>query len=133
MQLLELSVKNRVDEIVRVNQSFNAFAERHGIPAAVRRKIDVVFDELLNNIVSYAYHDDNEHTIDVRVERSSDRLAVTFTDDGIPFDPFASAAPDTALSLEERRFGHSPGSERDGRGLLQPSHGQERRHPSEAS
>jgi len=105
VQLLELSVKNRVDEIVRVNQSFNAFAERHGIPAAVRRKIDVVFDELLNNIVSYAYHDDNEHIIDVRVELSSDRLAVTFTDDGIPFDPFASAAPDTALSLEERQSG----------------------------
>ncbi len=35
MQLLELSVKNRVDEIARVNQSFNAFGERHGIPAAV--------------------------------------------------------------------------------------------------
>jgi len=105
VQLLELSVKDRVDEIVRVNQSFNAFAERHGIPPAVRRKIDVVFDELLNNIVSYAYHDDNEHTIDVRAELSADRLALTITDDGIPFDPFASAPYDTAASLEDREPG----------------------------
>ncbi len=105
MQLLELSVKNRVDEIVRVNQSFNAFANRHGVTSDTRRAMNLVFDDLLNNIVSYAYHDDDEHTIDVRVELSSDRLAVTLTDDGIPFDPFATAAPDTALSLEERQSG----------------------------
>ena len=105
MQLLELSVKNRVDEIARVNQLFNAFADRHGVTSGTRRAMNLVFDDLLNNIVSYAYHDDDEHTIEVRVELSSDRLAVTVTDDGIPFDPFASAAPDTALSLEERQSG----------------------------
>ncbi len=105
MQVLELSIKNRVGEIARVNQSFNAFADRHGVTSGTRRAMDLVFDDLLNNIVSYAYHDDDEHTIDVRVELSADRLAVTITDDGIPFDPFASAAPDTALSLEERPIG----------------------------
>ncbi len=52
MQLLELSVKNRVDEIVRVNQSFNAFANRHGVMSDARRAMNLVFDDLLNNIVS---------------------------------------------------------------------------------
>jgi len=105
LQVLELSVKNRVDEIARVNQSFNAFAERHNIPAAVRRKMNAVFEELLNNIVSYAYRDEGEHTIDLRVELSSNRLAVTITDDGRPFNPFMSAVPNITVSLEEREPG----------------------------
>jgi anti-sigma regulatory factor (Ser/Thr protein kinase) len=74
VQFLELSIKNRVDEIARVNQSFNAFAERNGVTSGTRRAMNLVFDDPLNNIVSYAYHDDNQHTIDVRVERSADRL-----------------------------------------------------------
>ena len=41
----------------------------------------------------------------VEVELSPDRLSVTLTDDGTPFDPFGAAAPDTALSVEERRIG----------------------------
>ncbi len=106
LQVLELSITNRVDEIVRVNQSFNAFAERHNIAAGVRRKMNVVFEELLSNIVSHAYRDKGEHTIDLRAELSSDRLAVTITDDGRPFNPFTSVAPyDTAASLEEREPG----------------------------
>ena len=43
--------------------------------------------------------------IDVRIELSSDRLAVTIADDGIPFNPFSGAPPDTSLSLEERELG----------------------------
>ena len=105
LQVLELSITNRVDEITRVNQSFNAFAKRHGIAAAVRRKMNVVFDELLSNIVSHAYRDEGEHTIDLRAELSADRLAITITDDGRPFNPFTSAAPDTAVSMEERQMG----------------------------
>jgi sigma-B regulation protein RsbU (phosphoserine phosphatase) len=105
LQVFELSITNRVDEIARVNQSFNAFAKRHGIAAGVRRKMNVVFEELLSNIVSHAYRDEGEHTIDLRAELSADRLAITITDDGRPFNPFTSAAPDTAVSMEERQMG----------------------------
>jgi len=67
--------------------------------------MNVVFDELLSNIVSHAYRDKGEHTIDLRAELSSDRLALTITDDGRPFNPFTSAAPDTAVAMEEREPG----------------------------
>jgi hypothetical protein len=34
-----------------------------------------------------------------------DRVGVTLTDDGRPFDPLGVAEPDTALPVEERRIG----------------------------
>jgi sigma-B regulation protein RsbU (phosphoserine phosphatase) len=64
-----------------------------------------VFDELLSNIISYAYQDDLEHDIEIKWELSGDRLTMMITDDGIPFNPFGSEAPDTSLSLEERDVG----------------------------
>jgi len=43
--------------------------------------------------------------VTVEVARSGDRVTVTLTDDGSPFDPLAAPLPDTALSVEERRIG----------------------------
>jgi sigma-B regulation protein RsbU (phosphoserine phosphatase) len=105
VRVLHLSLVNRLDEIGRIHESFNAFAEEHGVPTPIRRQINLVLDELLSNVISYAFEDDEEREIDVRIELSSDRLAVTIADDGIPFNPFSSAPPDTSLSLEERELG----------------------------
>ncbi|MEE9576592.1 MAG: PAS domain-containing protein [Gemmatimonadota bacterium] len=105
VSVLHLSLVNRLDEIDRVQESFNAFAEEHGVPTPIRRQINLVLDELLSNVLSYAFEDDEEREIDVRIELSSDRLAVTVADDGIPFNPFSGAPPDTSLSLEERELG----------------------------
>ena len=103
--VLEMVVQNRLPEIERFKKSFNTFSEQYDIPTPVRRKMNVVFDELLNNIITYAYRDEDEHSIEIKVELSGDRLTVSITDDGIPFNPFGVETPDTKLSLEERKTG----------------------------
>ena len=102
---MEVRVSNRLDEIDRVNAAFNEFAERHALSSKLRRKINLVFDELLNNIITYAYEDEHEHLIDVHIRLSQAGLTVTITDDGRPFNPFETQAPDTALSVEDRPMG----------------------------
>jgi sigma-B regulation protein RsbU (phosphoserine phosphatase) len=102
---LQIEVENRLEEIARVNREFNEFAEAHSIAVSTRRSINLVFDELLNNIVSYAFQDDDLHMIYIRIEIAGHRLGVTIRDTGSPFDPFAQAAPDTSLSLDEREIG----------------------------
>ncbi len=102
---LELTVQNRLPENSRVKQHFNTFSEHYNIPQQVRLKMNVVLDELLTNIISYAYHDDKEHDIEIKVELSADRLKVSLVDDGVPFNPFGVEKLDTNLSLEERKIG----------------------------
>jgi sigma-B regulation protein RsbU (phosphoserine phosphatase) len=102
---LELTVPNRLSENARVKEHFNTFSEHYGIPERVRLKINVVFDELLTNIISYAYHDDQPHDVEIKVELSADRLKVSMVDDGLPFNPLGIEAPDTELGLEEREIG----------------------------
>jgi len=102
---LDLQVANRTEEIARVNQDFNVFAEQHGVPEGDRRRFNLIFDELLNNVISYAFDDDKEHVIDVAVSLEQKRLVVTIADDGRPFNPFGRIPPETGLPLDDREVG----------------------------
>ena len=102
---LEINITNELAEIDRVNELFNEFAESCDIPMSVSLKVNMVFDELLTNIISYAYSDEEAHSIDIAISSNEGELAIDITDDGGPFNPFTREDPDTTLSLEERDIG----------------------------
>jgi serine phosphatase RsbU (regulator of sigma subunit)/anti-sigma regulatory factor (Ser/Thr protein kinase) len=103
--ILKMTIKNHLSEIGQVKKRFNTFSEQYGISTPIRRKMNMVFDEMLNNIITHAYHDEDEHDIEIKVELSENRLTVSIADDGIPFNPIGVETPDTELSLEERKVG----------------------------
>ena len=72
---------------------------------SVSLKINMVFDELLANVINYAYSDEKAHSIDIAISCTDGQLAIDITDDGAPFNPFTREDPDTTLSLEDRDIG----------------------------
>jgi sigma-B regulation protein RsbU (phosphoserine phosphatase) len=100
-----IEIKNELTEITSVTEVFEAFADENGIPMSIATKFNIVFDELLSNIISYAYRDEGEHEIEVQMEHLGDRLTVTIADDGVPFNPLGVAPPNTETSLEDRELG----------------------------
>ena len=98
-------IKNRLPEIAAVNENFEAFAEEFGVPRPIIMKFNLMFDEVLNNVISYAFSDDGDHDIEVRMELAGERLIVTISDDGVPFNPLSVATPRTDLALEDREIG----------------------------
>jgi sigma-B regulation protein RsbU (phosphoserine phosphatase) len=101
----DLTIPNRLEEIASVLTEFDRFAASCGIDDSVRRSMLLVLDDLVNNVVSYAYPEGLEAEIRIAVELTPHRLAVTIVDDGIPFNPFAGSAVEIAGSLEERDIG----------------------------
>ena len=103
----ELQLVAAIDlaEIERINTEFTQFAEQHDLAAGVAQKVCIAFDDLLNNIISYGFSDDEEHQIDIDISVTSDQLVIAVADDGKPFNPFDRVGPDTSLSLEERDIG----------------------------
>ena len=69
-------------------------------------QIDVAVEELFVNVAHYAYAP-NTGSITVRFEAKDDpkRVAITFIDGGVPYDPLAKPDPDVTLSAEERPIG----------------------------
>ena len=103
---LELSIPNRLPEIDRVNDAFTEFAEQCGIGMPIALKVNMVFDELLTNIISYAHgEDDAEHHIEISIACTAARLSIRIADDGVPFNPFTREDPDTRLALDDREIG----------------------------
>ena len=92
-------------EVAGVHAAFAEFADARALPAAIRRSVNVALDELLNNTIAYGFAGRAGGEVTVEVELATDRLTVTLTDDGRPFDPFGMAAPDTRRSVEERQIG----------------------------
>ena len=92
-------------EIARVNAAFAEFADAHALPASVRRSLHVVLDELLSNTIAYGFAGREGGEVTVEAVLRTDRVCITLTDDGKPFDPLGMAAPDTALPVEQRRIG----------------------------
>ena len=65
-------------------------------PLAVSPKrsyaVRLALDELLSNVVRYAYDDGARHRIDLKLETDAP-FHLTIADDGKPFDPLADAPP----------------------------------------
>ena len=102
---LELIIHNQISEIGEFNQRFAAFAEQQQLPGQVVVSMQIVFEELLSNIIKYNFSDDAPHDIEIKVEVSAEKLMATIIDDGIAFNPFDAPAPDTTLALEDREIG----------------------------
>ncbi|TDI75169.1 MAG: PAS domain S-box protein [Bacteroidetes bacterium] len=105
VEKLEIVVKNHLSDMDNINEHFKVFAEQAGISEIIIKKFYVVFDEILSNIISYAYKDENEHDIKIKMGISGNRLTVNILDDGIPFNPLGIDKPDMELSLEDREVG----------------------------
>ena len=88
-----------------MNTAFAAFAEAHALPTEVRRSLNVAIDDLLANALSHGGTGRDACSVTVEVKLDHERVTVTLTDDGPPFDPFGRDAPDTTLSVEERPIG----------------------------
>ncbi len=103
--VLELTLDNRVEEIARVNKSFNEMASLHHLSEEDARKFNIVFDELLSNIIYYSAVEDQPAHIRIRIEFVADAVNVAITSFGVEFDPLTYQPPDTTLSLEDRNPG----------------------------
>ena len=102
---LHLVAKTELSEIERINTEFRQFAEERGLAAGVGQKVSIVFDDLLNNIISYGFSDDEAHQIDIDVLHLAEKLVISIKDGGMPFNPFDQIGPDVSLSIEERDIG----------------------------
>ncbi|MFT7073878.1 MAG: sigma-B regulation protein RsbU (phosphoserine phosphatase) [Patiriisocius sp.] len=100
-----LKIKNELKEITTAIEWFEAFSMENKMPFKIIQKINIAFDELLNNIISYGYKDDDIHEIYIKIELRNERLIFVISDDGIPFNPFSDDSPITTLSVDEREIG----------------------------
>ena len=102
----EITVDAMIENMNTVTAFVDDFLDLIACPMKSRIQINIVIDEIFGNICHYAYKD-SVGAVTVRVESGNTPKAVflTFTDNGIPYNPLDTEDPDITLYSEERKIG----------------------------
>ena len=98
-------VPNRIDAMTEAaRQVFGWLAD---LPISSRAKYSagLVVEEMVGNVIKYAYDDDQEHSIRFSIRVLKSDLRLTFEDDGRPFDPTRYPSPNVELLVASSRAG----------------------------
>lgn len=102
----ELSIEAKVDHLESVLAFVDGELEQIACPMKQQMQIDIAVEELYVNIAHYAYAPETGMvTLRVETTETPASVAITFTDQGRPYNPLAKADPDVALSADERQIG----------------------------
>lgn len=93
--LLDVSIKNRVEDAVQLSIAVGEFCLEHHVEANLAQKASLIVEEIAVNIVRYSGKPVAASTIDLRVSIGPDRLSLSFRDEGLAFNPLqqTSTAP----------------------------------------
>lgn len=105
MNKMQITLKNELSEIERLAESVMHFGRENKFSDKVIFDINLALEEVVNNIISYAYRDKDEHQINIHLELKGQDLVLKVEDDGIPFNPLKVAEPDINKPIEEREPG----------------------------
>jgi serine/threonine-protein kinase RsbW len=84
---VELSIRNDIAELVTVSQTLQRIGENAGIPNKTLMHLQIVLDEILSNIIKYAWNRNEPHEIKIGIKVQDSTVTLAFVDDGTPFDP----------------------------------------------
>jgi serine/threonine-protein kinase RsbW len=103
--MVELWMTNSINDLKRLIEEANSFLESHRLPKRTLYNANLVLEEVLTNIVKYAYHDDCSHQIGVVISLTEDELTIEFEDDGNEFNPLTVQERKPAESLWDTEAG----------------------------
>ncbi len=107
---IALHIPASVERLEEARAFVGARAEALGVPPTLTMKLDLVLEELLVNVGSYAYPDgggDLEICCSVELDDSdgSGSFCLRLCDWGVHFDPLAKDDPDVQADMDERTVG----------------------------
>jgi anti-sigma regulatory factor (Ser/Thr protein kinase) len=93
------------DVMPGVNELVDRIGDAYSVPLETLTNLRIALDEIVTNIVSYAYPDGASHEIRIQCEMRGGHLETTVEDDGLAYDPLQAPAPDVTSSLTRRPVG----------------------------
>jgi len=102
---VKVTVKNRIEDLLRVNAVFESFATQHEIGGRLRYHLLVSIEEILTNIIKYGFDEEGIHPIHITFRRSDEHIEMEFEDRGREFNPLDVEEPDLETPIENRQLG----------------------------
>ena len=102
----EITVDATIDNVQTITDFVDERLEEMNCPVKAQMQLNIVIDELCSNVARYAYSDKTgKVTVSVDTVDKPMKVWLTFTDEGVPYNPLAKEDPDITLSADEREIG----------------------------
>lgn len=102
----KLTLPATLDKFEEMMSFVREQASKAGFEAAIVNKIALAAEEVLANVINYAYPDGGgDLTIETGLSSDNRNFVMTLVDSGNPFDPLNHEDPDINAPVEERSIG----------------------------
>ena len=101
-----ITMEARIENIEPITAFVEHELEAINCPPRPQMQIIVAIDELISNIANYAYAPGGGNvTVEFDYDEADRTIMITFTDEGVPYDPLQHEEPDISLPAEKREIG----------------------------
>ena len=101
----EICIKNKVTELEKVAQFIEEIGEELGLSMELQMNLNLVMEEMVTNVIFYAYPQDEEADIELLAKSDGKELTFVLSDQGKEFDPTAKEDNDLSVNPAERELG----------------------------
>ncbi len=101
MQEETVILENRLSELIKLQRAIDAFGKRYNLSKETVHDANLVLEETMVNVISYAYeNEEDKHSIVFKFNIENEALILSVEDDGKDFDPLKVPEP-----LEKSKIG----------------------------
>ena len=101
----EITLKNEWSELDRLNGWLDTLARGLGLSDHENYMLHLAMEEIVTNVMKYAYGPGVKKDIDVHSRASDSLLEVTVIDQGRPFNPLTAEEPVFPSKIEDMKVG----------------------------
>lgn len=101
----QIQINNDLSELERLNLLVEEFGGENNFKTEEEYAIYLCLEEMVTNVISYAWPEGGEHTITIRLSVDDEFIKVEIEDGGQEFNPVKAGQPDTTLPAEKRPIG----------------------------
>jgi serine/threonine-protein kinase RsbW len=98
-------LSNQAAEIRRLSEWLEQVFTSESLPGELLFRFDLSVNEAMGNIISYAYNDLAEHTIEATLTVTDSNITLTLSDDGIAFNPLSQADRSSPNGIDDADIG----------------------------
>jgi serine/threonine-protein kinase RsbW len=101
----EICIKNKISELEKIAQFIEEIGEELGLSMELQMNLNLVMEEMVTNVIFYAYPQDEEADIELLVKSDGKELTFVLSDQGKEYDPTAKEDSDMSVNPAERELG----------------------------
>ena len=101
----KIVIKNKIPELERVAQFIEEIGEEMQLGMELQMNLNLVMEEMVSNVIFYAYPKGTEATIELTAESDGKELTFVLSDQGKEFDPTMQDDANPNINPAEREIG----------------------------